>query len=217
MQKRQWDTVLYDIAENQVGYFTAAQARTAGLHQVRLVQLARQGAIERVSRGVYSLTRFPVSQLGHYMEAVLWPQVRRPDVVGVISHESALAIHELSDVNPARIPKQATHFVLTHATTQSAPWRYLRGHGGAPAQPVPTAVGGTKGDCWHVPRLLRAFSSARSRSSTLRASAEIGFSRYATTNSAALRISSESVTSARLRRMSQVFCNATDFPLPVAP
>ena len=122
-----------------------------------------------------------------------------------------------TDVNPARIPKQATHFVLTHATTQSAPWRYLRGHGGAPAQPVPTAVGGTKGDCWHVPRLLRAFSSARSRSSTLRASAEIGFSRYATTNSAALRISSESVTSARLRRMSQVFCNATDFPLPVAP
>ncbi len=103
MQKRQWDTVLYEIAENQAGYFTAAQARTAGLHQVRLVQLAQQGAIERVSRGVYRFTRFPISPLGHYMEAVLWPQVRRPDLVGVISHESALAMHELSDVNPARI------------------------------------------------------------------------------------------------------------------
>lgn len=103
MQKRQWDSVLYEIAENQAGYFTAAQARAAGLHQVRLVQLAQQGAVERVSRGVYRFTRFPISQLGHYMEAVLWPQVRRPDVVGVISHESALAIHELSDVNPARI------------------------------------------------------------------------------------------------------------------
>jgi len=103
MQKRQWDTVLYEIAENQAGYFTAAQARAAGLHQVRLVQLAQQGAIERVSRGVYRFTRFPISQHGHYMEAVLWPQVRRPDVVGVISHESALAIHELSDVSPARI------------------------------------------------------------------------------------------------------------------
>jgi predicted transcriptional regulator of viral defense system len=34
---------------------------------------------------------------------VLWPQVRRPDVAGVISHQSALTIHELSDVNPARI------------------------------------------------------------------------------------------------------------------
>src|SRR5690606_39559668 len=68
-----------------------------GLHQVRLVQLAQQGDIERVSRGVYRFTRFPVSRHGHLMEAVLWPQVRRPDIVGVISHESALAMHELSD------------------------------------------------------------------------------------------------------------------------
>lgn len=103
MHKRQWDTVLYGIAEDQAGYFTAAQARTAGLHQVRLVQLAQHGDIERVSRGVYRFTRFPLSRLGHYMEAVLWPQVRRPDVVGVISHQSALSIHELSDVSPARI------------------------------------------------------------------------------------------------------------------
>ena len=103
MHKRQWDTVLYGIAEDQSGYFTAAQARAAGLHQVRLVQLAQQGDIERVSRGVYRFTRFPVSRLGHYMEAVLWPQVRRPDVVGVVSHQSALSIHGLSDVSPARV------------------------------------------------------------------------------------------------------------------
>jgi predicted transcriptional regulator of viral defense system len=103
LNKRQWDTVLYGIAEDQAGYFTAAQARSAGLHQVRLVQLAQQGDIERVSRGVYRFARFPISRHGHYMEAVLWPQVRRPDVAGVVSHESALAIHELSDVNPARV------------------------------------------------------------------------------------------------------------------
>jgi len=103
MHKRQWDTVLYEIAEDQAGYFTAAQARAAGLHQIRLVQLAKQGDIERVSRGVYRFTRFPVSPLGHYMEAVLWPQVRRPGITGVISHESALAIHKLSDVSPARV------------------------------------------------------------------------------------------------------------------
>lgn len=103
MRRRQWDTVLYPIVEDQAGYFTAAQARAAGLHQVRLVQLAQQGDIERVSRGVYRFARFPVSRLAHYMEAVLWPQVRRPDTAGVISHQSALAIHELSDVSPARI------------------------------------------------------------------------------------------------------------------
>lgn len=103
MHRRQWDTVLYGIAEDQAGYFTAAQARAAGLHQVRLVQLAQQGDIERISRGVYRVTRFPVLQQGHFMEAVLWPQVRRPDVVGVISHQSALSIHQLSDVSPARV------------------------------------------------------------------------------------------------------------------
>lgn len=103
MQKRQWDSVLYEIAEDQSGYFTAAQARAAGIHQVRLVQLAQQGDVERMSRGVYRYARFPVSRLGHYMEAVLWPQVRRPQIVGVISHQSALAIHELSDVSPARV------------------------------------------------------------------------------------------------------------------
>ena len=103
MQKRQWNTVLYELAEDQAGYFTAAQARAAGLHQVRLVQLAQQGDVERVSRGVYRFTRFPVSRLGHYMEAVLWPQVRRPEIVGVVSHQSALALHELSDVSPARV------------------------------------------------------------------------------------------------------------------
>ncbi len=103
MYKRQWDTVLYEVAEDQAGYFTAAQARAAGLHQVRLVQLAGAGDIERISRGVYRFARFPFSRLSHYMEAALWPQVRRPGVVGVISHESALAVHGLSDVSPARI------------------------------------------------------------------------------------------------------------------
>ena len=103
MHKRQWDTVLFGIAEDQSGYFTAAQARAAGLQQVRLVQLAKQGDIERVSRGVYRFIRFPVSQFGHHMEAALWPQVRRPEVVGVVSHQSALSLHRLSDVSPAQV------------------------------------------------------------------------------------------------------------------
>ena len=103
MKRRQWDTTLYELAEEQTGYFTAAQARGAGLHQVRLAQLHRRGDIERVTRGVYRLTRYPISPLGQYMEAALWPQVRRPEAHGVISHESALAIYGLSDASPARI------------------------------------------------------------------------------------------------------------------
>lgn len=103
MRRREWPDRLYEIAERQLGYFTAAQARTAGVHQVRLIQLHRSGDLERVSRGVYRLARFPVSPLGQYMEAVLWPQVRRPDARGVVSHVSALSLYELTDVNPAKI------------------------------------------------------------------------------------------------------------------
>jgi predicted transcriptional regulator of viral defense system len=103
MRRRQWDTTLYELAEGQAGYFTAAQAREAGLQQVRLAQLHKAGDIERVTRGVYRLTRYPISPLGQYMEAALWPQVRRPDARGVISHESALAIYGLSDASPAKV------------------------------------------------------------------------------------------------------------------
>ena len=103
MKSRQWPNTFYSIAESQLGYFTAAQAREAGVHQVRLIQLHQRGDIERVSRGVYRLVRFPVSPLGQYMEAALWPQVRRPDARAVISHVSALALHELSEVSPAKI------------------------------------------------------------------------------------------------------------------
>ena len=103
MKRREWDTALYELAEAQAGYFTAAQARKAGVLQVRLIQLHQRGDIARVSRGVYRLSRFPASPLGQYMEAALWPQVRRPDAHGVISHESALAIYGLSDASPASI------------------------------------------------------------------------------------------------------------------
>jgi len=103
MLPREWDDKLYEIALGQAGYFTAAQARDVGVRQVRLSQLHKSGDIERVSRGVYRLARFPISPIGEYVEASLWPQVRRPDVRGVISHASALAVYGLSDVNPAKI------------------------------------------------------------------------------------------------------------------
>lgn len=103
MSLRQWSQKLYELAEGQLGYFTAAQARSAGVLQVRLVQLHRSGDLERVSRGVYRLVRYPLSPLGQYMEAALWPQVRRPGVRGVISHASALALYGLSDASPAKV------------------------------------------------------------------------------------------------------------------
>jgi predicted transcriptional regulator of viral defense system len=103
MRPRQYDTKLYELAEPQLGYFTTDQASEAGILPIRLLQLVKSEDIERVSRGVYRLTKFPVSALGQYMEATLWPQVRRPGVRGVLSHESALSLYELSDASPSKV------------------------------------------------------------------------------------------------------------------
>jgi predicted transcriptional regulator of viral defense system len=90
---------VYGLAEEQLGYFSAEQARVAGLGRSAIAKMQTRGAVERVSRGVYRLSRFPASRLGQYMEACLWPAGLR----GVISHESALTLYELSDVSPPTI------------------------------------------------------------------------------------------------------------------
>lgn len=90
---------LYNIAEDQMGYVTTAQAGTAGVSTEAMVMMERRGALERVSRGVYRLIDFPAQPLAQYMQATLWPHGRR----GVLSHETALSLHSLSDVVPARV------------------------------------------------------------------------------------------------------------------
>ncbi len=90
---------IYEIAADQHGYVTTRQAREAGVSTMALVMMERRQTIERVSFGVYQLVQFPVSPLAEYMEASLWPA----GVVGIISHESALALYGISDSNPDRI------------------------------------------------------------------------------------------------------------------
>ena len=63
MRRREWDAKLYDIAEAQLGYFSTAQARDAGINPIRLLQLVTSEDIERASRGVYRLTRFHAQAL----------------------------------------------------------------------------------------------------------------------------------------------------------
>jgi predicted transcriptional regulator of viral defense system len=90
---------IYEIAEEQNGYVTAAQAAAVDVGKGTLAKMARRGVLERVSWGVYRLSRFPSSPLDQYVEASLWPLSAR----GVVSHESALAVYGLSDVSPAKI------------------------------------------------------------------------------------------------------------------
>ena len=69
---------------------------------------------------MYRLPYYPVSDVAQYIEAVLWPQ----GVVAVLSHESALLLHGLSDVSPAHI-----HITVptAHRVRREIP-RYLQIH-----------------------------------------------------------------------------------------
>lgn len=105
--------LLYDTAEAQDGYFSTQQAEGAGVSRVTLAKAVQRGTLERLSRGVYRLTRFPVlSANAQLWEAVLWPHVRTQQS-GVLSHYTALQLHGLSDVNPAKV-----HITLPKAFRQ---------------------------------------------------------------------------------------------------
>lgn len=95
--------VLFEIAEGQQGYFTAKQAAQAGYQLGSLAHHVKTGNWVRVERGVYRLVRFPQSVEEQLVIYSLWSRNRAGDPEGVYSHQTALSIHELSDVNPARL------------------------------------------------------------------------------------------------------------------
>lgn len=98
MPGRSYETVVR-IAVDQHGYVTTAQAEREGVTADALHMMAKREAIERVSRGVYRVPSLPASEYSEYMRAVFWPDQEE----GVVSHQSALSLYGLSDVNPAKL------------------------------------------------------------------------------------------------------------------
>ncbi len=94
---------LFEIAEGQQGYFTAKQAAQAGHQLGSQAHHVKTGNWVRVERGIYRLARFPPSAEEQLVIYFLWSRNRAGDPEGVYSHQTALSIHELSDVNPARL------------------------------------------------------------------------------------------------------------------
>jgi len=90
--------ILAEIALDQHGYVTTQDAEEHGVNPHRLIEMARRGSVERVAHGVYRMPVVAPNGLEQLMEATLWPRRR-----GVLSHETALDLHDLCDVNPAKI------------------------------------------------------------------------------------------------------------------
>lgn len=89
---------LMAVAATQSGYFTAAQALEAGYSYPAQKYNVDRGNWLRVDRGLF---RFPEWPVGPHDDLVRWSLWSRGKAV--VSHETALSVYELGDVNPARI------------------------------------------------------------------------------------------------------------------
>jgi len=95
--KPDWD-LLFETAGAQDGYFTTRQAADAGYSSQLLLKHIRAGRVTRERRGIYRLVHFPAGEHEELACAWLWSER-----AGVVSHQTALALHGLSDALPAHV------------------------------------------------------------------------------------------------------------------
>jgi predicted transcriptional regulator of viral defense system len=89
---------LFETAAGQEGLFTTKQAAEAGYSPQLLVHYVHIGRVVRVRRGIYRLVHFPAGEHEELVAAWLWS-----DLAGVVSHQTALALHGLSDALPVHV------------------------------------------------------------------------------------------------------------------
>ena len=95
--KPNWD-LLAENSASQQGYFTLGEAQEANISSALLAHHVQVGKVERVYRGVYRFPHVPRDE--HEDLVALWLLSARE---GVFSHETALALLQLSDVLPSRV------------------------------------------------------------------------------------------------------------------
>jgi len=92
-----WDQ-LFETAAAQDGLFTTQQAAEAGYSSQLVAHYLGAGRMLRVRRGIYRLVHFPAGDHEDLTVAWLWSEPS-----GVFSHQTALALHDLSDVLPSQV------------------------------------------------------------------------------------------------------------------
>jgi hypothetical protein len=94
---------LYEFAEQQQGYFTTKQAKAAGFAENTHPYHVKTGNWVRELRGIYRLVLFPATDRPDLALWSLWSRNRNEEIEGVYSHQTALSLHDLSDLNPAKL------------------------------------------------------------------------------------------------------------------
>jgi hypothetical protein len=92
------EQALYDLVSGwRRGIFTAEDARRCGYSTQLVAHHVKAGNFVRLARGVYRVGLFP----GDDLDGLVGALVRLDPENAIVSHQSALQLHELSEVAPA--------------------------------------------------------------------------------------------------------------------
>lgn len=135
---------LLEVASEQGGYVTAAQATRLGIERSRLSRLTETGDLRRVRWGVYAMRHADhrsEDEIGAWLsvDRERLPWERRTDAVAVISHASAAGLQDLGTVIPQppsitvppelRSATRARDIELHVASLSEDDWMWLRSDG----------------------------------------------------------------------------------------
>jgi predicted transcriptional regulator of viral defense system len=133
--------IVREIAQDQHGFITTAQAKKASVPAVELRKLAYRGALENRGYGVYKITDVSVTKFDQFAEIVY-----RIGDGAFLAGETVLALHDLAQVNPGKISVLATKRVRTklpkyvHVTTGAITPNEISNIDGIPAITVERAL-----------------------------------------------------------------------------
>jgi predicted transcriptional regulator of viral defense system len=107
---------LYELASAQGGYFTTKQAQAAGYAASTHSYNVNAGNWIREHRGIYRMANYPNPERPDLIVWSLWSSNRKGEPQGVYSHQTALSIYDLSDINPPKL-----HMTVPRGFRRSSP------------------------------------------------------------------------------------------------
>lgn len=106
MQSRSYvadERALTSLAASQGGYFTSKQAAAIGYTAPKRNYHVHVGNWLRERRGIFRFSTQPLPARPDLILWWLWSRNRQDQPQGVYSHQTALSLHELTDVMPSRL------------------------------------------------------------------------------------------------------------------
>lgn len=130
---------IYEVAADNYGLVTSAQARDLGVTKPELSRWVANGRLERRGRGVYRLAKYIPTDLDPYAEAVA--------LVGdgsFLMGEAVLAMHGLALVNPRRItvgtPERIRKSIPEWISPATVKGKTVTQYEGIPSQTIAEAI-----------------------------------------------------------------------------